>query len=310
MFPWLTRQVENRKLDAIFILGDIADKKDKHPNQFINRLVEELRKLSLLASVFLLMGNHDFEKPGAPLLRFLDTPSEPTLRYLREPTKIKMAGLTFHLIPHMKQKDGFWKEVEKAATADFVLLHQTFSGAVAENGMKMQGLSPVGLPEGPIYISGDIHVPQKIGEIIYCGAPHPVRFGDSFKPRVLFWDEDALKSLSRTTIRKPVLIIESEEDLEKMDLSDGDQVRVVLKLDRAQFGSWEERRKTIQERAKKAGWTLAGLELADRSAAQRHRRLSEPTSRPADLLRAFCKAHNIAPELESVGLFLLTDQNA
>lgn len=310
MFPWLARQAENRKIDAVFILGDIADKKDKHPNQFINRLVDELRRLSLVTSVFLLMGNHDFEKPDAPLLRFLNTPSEPSLRYFREPTRVKVGGTSFHLIPHMKLKEGFWKEIEKASSADFVLMHQTFSGSVAENGQKMIGLSPVGLPEGPVYISGDIHVPQKIGDVIYCGSPHPVRFGDSFKPRVLFWDENTMKSLPRTTIKKPVIVIESEEDLAKTELSDGDQVRVVLKLDRAQFGSWEAQRKSIQKAAEKAGWTLAGLELVERGALQRPRKLTGATSRPTDLLRAFCKAHSIAPELESVGLSLLAVRGA
>lgn len=308
IFPWLTRQVELRSIKAIFLLGDIADAKNHHSNEFINRLVDSLRALTLLCEVYLLAGNHDSSNPEYPLLRFLN--KEP-LRQYTDPESIVVNGYKVLMVPNQKTQNSFTKILNtmKANEHSFVLMHQTFKGSISSNGASLDGFDPSTIsPKQTFYISGDIHVPQQIGAIHYCGSPHPVHFGDSFKPRVLLWDGKELKSVPRTTVRKEVLDIKDLADLEKADyLTTGDQVKVIYRLPRVRFGEWEEIRAKIEGLAAKNNWTLSGLELKDTEGETKVKGTAPASSRsPVQIFDSFCKNNNVDKELADFGRALIT----
>lgn len=307
IFPWLRMNAENRSADAIFLLGDITDQKDNHGNAFINRIVDAVRDLETVAPVYALKGNHDYSDPAAPLLRFLPN-------FATQPMPVEVGGARLILYPNAKfaPKEGEWGRMLKAyppGDYDFALCHQTFSGAKSENGMTMTGIHADALEGAKFAVSGDIHVPQRVGCVRYCGAPHPIRFGDSFQPRVLFFDGEQLKSLPRTTIKKAVVQASSVEEVAAAELTEGDQVKVRLTLARSEFGGWDEVRAEIRSLAASRGWDLCGVELQEAGDTARVRlKGAAPASGqvpPQRILRAFCKANDVPAALAEVGMGLL-----
>jgi DNA repair exonuclease SbcCD nuclease subunit len=305
IFPWLTRQLRLREVEFLFVLGDLTDFKDHHANAFINKMVDSFRKLHAEsgAVIYLLAGNHDYVDPNYPLLRFLN---EEGVLFCTQPLLLTLRDKRIYLIPNQKSQVEFWNILESAPEADFILMHQTVRGSLASNGMKLQGLDPERAKKGSaILISGDVHVPQKIGGVTYCGSPHPVHFGDNFKPRVLFWDGVLLKSIPRTTLKKAVLRIRSVKELSELEaLTPGDQVKVILELPRSEFSSWEEKRTEIHALAKKQEWEVHGLELREQKNELRAPQLAKRVT-PAQMLKAFCKENKIESAIEEIGLKLL-----
>lgn len=305
IFPWLAKQLRLREVDFLFVLGDLTDQKDHHSNAFINKIIEAFRLLQRDsgALIYLLPGNHDYVDPNYPLLRFF---RDTGIWFHSKPHELTCLDKTVYLIPNQKSQATFFEILEAAPEADFVLMHQTIKGSITSNGMRLPGLDPERAKKGNAFmISGDIHVPQKIGSVTYCGSPHPVHFGDDFKPRVLFWDGANLKSIPRTTLKKSVLKITSSKDLQKMeDLTPGDQVKIILELPRSEFASWEEKRNEIQSLAEKQEWEVHGLELREQKDELREPRIGKKVT-PEQMLREFCRENNIEPGTREVGLKLL-----
>ena len=250
IFPWLAMQAQNRGADFIVILGDLTDRKDQHPGRMVNRLVEALAELRKVCPVYILKGNHDYDQdPLIPFFKFMpDFITEETEMTWPPGSKFSEHDRVL-FYPYNRKFNGN----ERSWTGfDHIFLHQTFGGSVASNGFKMEGASTkifrkskVG--ENCVVLSGDIHVPQKCGNVIYVGSPHPVHFGDSFKPRVIFWDGEKLKSIKRTTIRKVVLTIRTIDELRESDLTPGDQLKVKAILPRSEFHQWADMRQQIQD---------------------------------------------------------------
>jgi hypothetical protein len=150
---------------------------------------------------------------------------------------------------------------------DLVLLHfplkgaETESGRVMEEGMPPQMFTTKRVGKATV-LAGDIHVPQKTGNVTYCGAPYPIRFGDDYKPRILLWEDGVLTSRPRACLRKALVTITSKDELEGLD--PGDMVRVRLRLPRSQFVDWHKRRREVEERAEELGLKLAGIEVLEK----------------------------------------------
>lgn len=308
IFPFLKKQIQLRGVGAVFILGDITDSKDHHPNDFINRVVDNLREVAELCPVLMLAGNHDSINPTVPLLRFLN--SSP-IRFFCQPESIELGGYTILMMPNQKHQVTLTKLLNqyKADEHDFVLLHQTFSGSLAANGVALQGIDPDSLKSlSTKYISGDVHVPQQIGRVIYCGSPHPIHFGDTFKPRVLFWDGNDLTSIPRTTTKKMVLEINDPSDLEKIDELDvNDQVKVILTLPKDRYGEWEEARVSIEEAAKNKGWILSSIELQSSEGNPKLKGRPTIVTKPNEVYENFCSLNLISPQLTKFGGRILND---
>lgn len=310
IFPWLRTQALNRQVSDIFLLGDLTDLKDNHSNLFLNRIVDSLRELQSAtgADLHLLKGNHDFSDPEAPLLRFL---AEAPLRFYPRPESIRTkSGARVLLLPNSRSPDSEWKKLEFSGY-DFVLLHQTFDGAEAENGTKMQSaLQATRFRDiESVFISGDIHVPQRVGPVVYCGSPHPIRFGDSFQPRVLYWNGEELRSIKRVTLRKAILEVRSLAELKKTDLTEGDQVKVIFELPRSRFGEWADVRQEVERLASSLGWILASVELREAgSMTNKKLREAAPSSRvePKELLTLFCEANKIPATVAKAGFRLIS----
>ena len=272
VFPKLRTLAKERLASAIFILGDLTDKKDRHPASLVNRACAQLQMLAEVAEVHILKGNHDYIDPSCPFFHF--TNSIDGVRFHSEPYLDPEEQ--FLLLPHTRTPDRDW--VMQDTNYPLVCLHQTVKGAVASNGAKLDGEMRADWFGGVngVVVSGDIHVPQKVGALHYVGAPHPVRFGDDFVPRFLSTNKGRWRSHSIETIRKVTAEIVAPDDLYLMELDPYDQVKLTLVLSPSEVGFWDELRAGVMEAAEDLGVLVSSITPVVPRKSVRERMASAP----------------------------------
>jgi len=266
VFPYLRKVVKQRSISDLFILGDLTNQKDNHSGRFVSRMVFELIRLSKLTIVHILKGNHDYTDPESPFFGFTGELGEGRIRYYSDPTTVTCGGKEFLMLPHTRTPKEDWTEIPHSGL-DYVLVHQCIKGAESENGAVMDGVSPSmfeSFDKGTKIFAGDIHVPHKVGRVEYIGAPHPIHFGDSYKPRIVVDGDDKRIDLYPSSIRRMKVKVSSPEKLSDLKADSGDHLRVVLSITRAQFHEWGELTKRVTEICEKRGFVLFGVELQER----------------------------------------------
>lgn len=266
IFDWLLAKADQYDASAVAILGDITDHKDHHSSALVNRIVDGIVRLRDEGGleVHILKGNHDYTEEANPYLRFLHTLRPEKIHFYNEPTWVAM-GKSFALfLPSTHHYRRDWKDLD-FSQADLLFAHQTFNGAVAANGFALDGGVPLAAVSkekvAGVCISGDIHVPQALGNVVYTGAPYPVRFGDTYEPRVLLVDCDkkSYKSIERTTIRKAKKSVEGWESSHLEEFQEGDQVRLDVVLTREEYATWPDLSNTILAQFAAKGIRVASL---------------------------------------------------
>lgn len=220
----------------IAILGDLTDRKDRHSSLLVNRVVKSLRTLVDLGNdVTVLMGNHDKPLTGVPFWQFLDKMESRQLRFITEP--IILGGDLY--LPYADNPAQEWTNV-KLAGHNTIFMHQTVTGALGNNGIKLENRKMVLFPKTAKVYSGDIHTPQVVGRVTYVGAPHPVAFGDDYTCRMLILDgkSDIRREVILSPPAKRMLRVTSIEELERRITNPGDQARVVYRLPLAELDQW------------------------------------------------------------------------
>jgi DNA repair exonuclease SbcCD nuclease subunit len=312
LFPWLEKQVVKHKVDAICILGDLTDAKDRHSSELVNKIMDHLYLLGQACSkVIILAGNHDFihaENPFFEMSQYLEGVS-----YIKKKQIVALQTGILLAVPFHRKGIQDLQFTKAEWTSPLLLTHQTFSGAVASNGMKMKGESQeiFAKYKGDI-ISGDIHVPQDLNRVTYVGAPYRIRFNDTFKPRVLLYNQDrgkvTFKNLYFKTLHRHTMTLRSPEELRaQQDLLEGDQVKVRLRLRKSQYSEWTSLVEETKNIGKELGVTIHGVELEK---VQRRKVIREPEARasvmqPAEILEKFCVDNKIDEYRQKIGGKLL-----
>lgn len=302
LFPWLARQQALHGVTATYILGDLTDSKDKHSSALVNRLVDEL--IGLQPPIYILRGNHDGLDPANPYFRFLSTIEGVT--FVVEPTLID--GVAF--IPHCRTQ----KEFDRACgiippQALLVCCHNTFTGAIGENGTRLAGLGAALVAQaGPRRAySGDVHRPQVSGPITYVGSPYPVRFGDDYTARVLLIKKDREQNLFYPAPHKWSLTVRDEDDiLNDEDLRQGDQVKLTIEMLREESVEWVAHKQRVLTACKERGLEVYGVELKVQTPATQERTTLKAVKSPGEVLDAFCQAEELAAEIKRAGKGLLS----
>lgn len=280
LFGWLAKQVVKHKAEAVLLLGDLTDAKDKHSAALTNRMVRELSALANYARVIIIKGNHDYIDETEPFFGFMDGVKRQTgygVSFLTKPTTITLSSMGRCLfLPNTRTWEKDWNEFgwdNKGPDAPkFIFTHQTYDGCLTENGTRMEGIPPRVFAQfsGKVF-SGDIHKPQKVGRNIeYVGAPYRCRFGDDYTPRVLLLDKlGATKDLHFPTKNKVLIklqdvglaaVVANADKYGIEELYENDQVKVRVELTRAQFGEWPKLRAQIIQDAADLGLELTGPE--------------------------------------------------
>jgi len=257
LFPWLVTQCKQHKVKTLLILGDLTDAKDFHSSTLVNQVADALNMLTdYVEEIIILMGNHDYLKNGEAFFQFLN--HHPQIRFI---TKIADGEDGVLYLPHSKEPSMDWDHLD-LMDYDYIFMHQTVDGSVSENGQKMSSSLSSKVNTKALVFSGDIHVPQVIGDIMYVGSPYPVRFGDTFKARCLLVQSGfRLNDLYFETIKRAMLDIDNADQLRASGLCKGDQAKIRINLTTSNNHVWHTVRREVEEAAKEMEVEIVSLEL-------------------------------------------------
>ena len=320
LFPWIHRLVNEHKVESVFILGDLTDLKDNHSAKLVNRIVDELQHLAfcLDGDLLVLKGNHDFIDPACPFFKFLDISDTGTLDFIVSPRDCYSALLGhFKFLPFTRNPQEDWKALD-LSKYDWLFMHETMNGSIASSGIRLPGLDAkllkkICAPDN--IISGDIHVPQKVGNVEYVGSPYRIRFGDEFEPRCLLITESGVESLYPRLMKKHLVVVKDPEELEGFleendEYCEGDQMKVRLLLSKASYVHWSEYKKEVIDLLKAYGIEPGGIELhKQKNRVQlkdsKNKQAKIKMEQPKDILTRYCTKEKLVDTLKDLGHSML-----
>jgi predicted phosphodiesterase len=307
LFRFLRETATRYDTSSIVIAGDLVDKKDRHPASFVNRLVRSIQDLvEADLELVVMKGNHDYADPTCPFFGFLDGFKD-AVRYVDSPQVMEIGGLRCLLIPHDRAGIVCKTQPRGGGSYDVVLCHQTFQG-VEVNGRALPGLYADRLGSEMVgtaqVFSGDIHVPQKVGNIQYIGSPYHIAFGDTYQGRILSVDSEGFTPIEYLSAPKKHTLVIRASEIESdwmADVYEGDFVRVRLVLTPAEALDATELRERV--RAKLKGVISCGVLLdieAPRAARKRLFSSEESSWDDSSVFDRYCKDRKIDSALIQV----------
>lgn len=309
LLPWLKATAKKNEVNYIAILGDLTDKKDRHPARLVNRIADDLADMNNTVKwTFLLRGNHDYVDADTPFFRFLNEVRGVTVVTKPIVAECHAEGDVLFL-PHVRDVAD-WGKITTPEKHGLIFAHQTFTGAKASNGEELEGMpsSIFDNCEPGTVFSGDIHGPQRVGKVEYVGSPYHVHYGDSFTPRVLLIDGTKRVDLRFPAPRKPVAIIRRAEDLKGMGLDQGDMVKVRLKLSREDTLDWKKHKRAVVEMCDKLGVELHGPELvplSEKKPLREEGKTRKITKSAEELFKLYLKRRKPPKATEDIGWEIL-----
>lgn len=318
----LREMTVDQKIDAVMILGDLTDKKDRHRSQLVNRVADEIFSLRSLAGdcVIILKGNHDYIDEDNPFFGFFRNVDG--VHYVSDSVLGREFGPQYSdmgFIGHTREPSQFFSIVQDmkkdVPTLDQLFVHQTFKGSKVTGNFELDGLDPefrmYGMGDVKV-ISGDIHIPQIVGQVEYVGAPYPVHYGDS-------WDYRMLKIVDgeRSDVRlswPAMASITCEADsfnidvvCRKHNLKDGDSVKLTIIGSPMMLQNWWTVRETIMELFKSKNIEVHAIRLQGQPVERvvemeqkEYERLS-----PEQVISDFCKEKNYDERTQSIGVSIV-----
>ena len=105
VFDQVRSVVSSYQIDAVFVLGDMVDRRDRFSAAFVNRLLFELRDLAKHTQIFILRGNHD---TTLKLPNYFEFITEKNIYYISQPTNYGKKALLLPFTPNPRED---WKEL-------------------------------------------------------------------------------------------------------------------------------------------------------------------------------------------------------
>jgi hypothetical protein len=312
LFPWLRDICRKHKIRTLIFMGDTTDAKDYHSSTLVNRILAcILMCKEEVDEIIILLGNHDYLRDGHAFFEFLNT--YPGITFVSKPLAatagVDRASL---FLPHTKDLSTW--DIWDFSKYDYVFMHQTVSGSFASNGQQMEGelnATFKALPKIQIY-SGDIHVPQDVGDVRYVGSPYHVHFGDKFIPRCLIINEDDSETeIHFETISRFAITATSFNDFVDQvtqRTKKGDQIKVVIELSEEDKYDWDRIRKDILLVCKTGGITVHDFKMKVKPTTRiklREAREVRGQLSADSILTRFIQAEDLGADILDIGLELI-----
>lgn len=288
----LPRLVAEHSVQQLLILGDITESKDGHKASLVNRMVDGIAALAQNVDVYILKGNHDYTAQDVPFYRFLD--HIPRVRWINEPEVIRLEGLGRCLfLPHTNDY-GDWVDWLMTPNGDYdwYFCHQTFGGADLGHGHLVNGGQDPRATFGhnAHVISGDVHVPQKIGPVTYVGSPYAVDFGDTTDTQILLLEGETMLPVPVTGPQKQLVKLVGATPLDGLDgapaaaVLAGDVVRVTIDLPAGCEMSRAAIRAEVRAWAEEAGVYLDSVKITSAAVSREKKAIHDRPQRDDDQL--------------------------
>lgn len=258
VFDALNADLQKHGPACVYVLGDITDRKDKHSATLVNALAEGFTDLhSHALKIVCLMGNHDKPMKGVPFWNVLNELRDTRINFVSKPHRLG----DVMLLPYSDDPAAEWAGLDMVGVR-MALLHQPLDGARMESGRLHEGGALPRLPRGMRIYSGDMHVPQTVGRVEYVGAPHPIKYGDGYRCRMLELDKDY--KISREIILQPpakaVVEIGMLDELPAYELRNGDSAKFRVNIESADAADWPKMEADLRTWAKRAGVHVSSIE--------------------------------------------------
>lgn len=311
--------VAEHDVSRVIIVGDLTESKDGHPAGLVNRLVDAFAALAEHAHVYCLRGNHDYLAEQVPFFRFLSHIER--VRWINEPTALKLRGLGRCLfLPHTRNLDDWVDWMFDEDGFDWFFCHQTFADANLGSAKATGPAAP--FTGDALAISGDVHTPQKLGKVIYVGAPYLIDFGDQFEPRILLLKDKTMKSIPVDGPQKRLMVLSGKDPLAGLKLEHchpllgifkvnaGDVVKVKVELPPGSELSRAEVRARVREWANEMGVRhMVQVKAPPATAAIAAVAARRDKADDAELVRAYAKKMGKGKATISAGL-KITEETA
>lgn len=293
--------LDKEKADRLIVLGDVTAEKDYHGAWLTNKIAGYMTTCAEVCPVYVLQGNHDCLTPTNPFFEFLGRYKR--IKWIKDITALSLVGLGKRclFIPHQRKLD-LWNDMKELKEEwDWVFTHATFKGARNEQGLELDG-SPTGALLGHRVVSGDVHVPQKLGPLTYVGPPYVINFGDKYLPRVLLLDEHGMNQRLCEGPRKLLLEIEGVEEWD-IRSHPGDIVKVRYSIKSSEFDQWPARRKKIEAWAQRRQLkvdSILPVPLLEDDDSKANKRVVKDAS-DDDYIQAVCKRYRVGEKTAELG---------
>jgi len=305
IFDWIRRQQEKHPVAATFLAGDLTDQKDRHSATLVNKIVSGFLKLE--PPVYIVMGNHDYRDPKNPFFKFLSHIEG--IKFVTKPCVVEH-GMDMALVPHCRDQATFDAAIKDCEGADAFLVHQTFDGAIAESGVRLSGLSAslVESMKPPLGIyAGDVHKPQRQGQVIYLGCPYHIRFGDDFTPRVLWIDKNgqAVNRFFSAPYKWSLTVCDADDILNNNQLRENDQVKLTIRIAREEATDWKRIKQEVLNVCKELKLEVFGVKVEVKTTQSIRLHLNEKRVGHVQILEQFCEAEKVPSLIKKTGMEIL-----
>jgi DNA repair exonuclease SbcCD nuclease subunit len=297
--------VRDNQIEFLLILGDLTEEKDRHSAWLVTKVFEHIYRLSRLCKVIILRGNHDYLSPSTPFFGPLGKLSN--VVWINSPTSYALPRMQALFLPHTNNHEEDWRDCG-LADHKLIFTHNTFKGALSEHGKELDGISQSVFSKHQKVISGDVHVPQRLGPIEYVGSPYPIDFGDA-GPRhmILLRSSRDWGYIAYEGPRKVTLDVDLTEGVdEQFSVREGDIVKVRVRVRADQdYGLFLEYKRAITEALQEAGCIVHMIQpIVERGAAlvgeSRVKKKSDE-----EILRAYAAAFGVRDSVLRTGLKLM-----
>lgn len=234
--------------NRIYILGDLTEEKDSHSARLVNRVVDHLYRMSQVAPLLVLRGNHDYRDIGHPFFEFVSRFERMT--WVNTP----MMYDDKLFLPHTRdwKRDWDWDGSDIKNHRGLVFAHNIFEGVKA-HGRALAGIPTAVFHKDAKVFSGDVHEPQTIGQVTYVGSPYLCDAGDDYDPRVLLLEGQRATSIEVGGPQKRLIDIEivNGEIKRHNDFNDGDIAKILVHLLPDQTAQWQALKEKVERWASK-----------------------------------------------------------
>jgi len=179
------RQVKKHKPDIVAVMGDVLDRFGNVYTPVLARALYFLQELSELATLFVLVGNHDRVNPSdymSDIHAFIACHWWKNTYIADKVEKVTIKGFNFCLVPYVP-KNRYFEALNdyKVNVHDFdcFLSHQEFQGCRYGSGESPESdAKDVWDKSFPLNLNGHIHEYQNMGNLINVGTAYMVNFGE------------------------------------------------------------------------------------------------------------------------------------